>query len=63
MVCQLTLAVIYEHAIAWCIVVSKLAENYVKPLEIYRRSIGDCGLRPQVVSQPYIASDIEVVAA
>lgn len=63
MVCQLTLAVIYEHGITWYIVVRKMAENYIKPLKIYRRSIGDCGLRPQVVGQPYIASDIEVGAA
>ena len=63
MVCQLMLAVIYEYGITWCIVVRKMAENYIRPLKIHRRSIGDCGLRPQVVGQPYIASDIQVVAA
>lgn len=41
MVCQLTLAVIYGYGIVWCIVVRKLAENYIKPLKIYRRLIGD----------------------
>ena len=52
-----------RYGIVWCIVVRKLAENYIKPLKIERRLIGDCGLRPQVVSQYYIVSDIEVVAA